>query len=141
MAESGSVLLANTSLGTGSWTELEAPVNVNPTGSYGAGSPSCPSYSSPIVPSADGTANLTKVQLWDCGTAGGQQWRPQANGSLLRLQRPRPAEMERSGLSKDVNHAFDLDAGRARRACGRPEGSPGGSGVDWTVGGTCTSRG
>jgi hypothetical protein len=64
MAESGSVLLANTSLGTGSWTELEAPVNVNPTGSYGPGAPGCPGYSSPIVPSINGTSFLYLAATW-----------------------------------------------------------------------------
>ncbi len=34
----------------------------------------------------NGTANFSKVQLWDCGGAGGQQWRAQANGSLLNPQ-------------------------------------------------------
>ncbi|HUR09077.1 MAG TPA: ricin-type beta-trefoil lectin domain protein [Nonomuraea sp.] len=29
---------------------------------------------------------MTKVQLWECNTAGGQQWRRQANGSLLNPQ-------------------------------------------------------
>jgi len=33
------------------------------------------------------TANLAKVQLWDCNNGvGGQQWRPQANGALLNPQ-------------------------------------------------------
>ncbi|MEU0090777.1 ricin-type beta-trefoil lectin domain protein [Kribbella sp. NPDC006257] len=64
MAESGSVLLANTSLGSGNWTELEAPVNVNPTGSYGPGAPGCPGYSSPIVPSINGTSFLYLAATW-----------------------------------------------------------------------------
>ncbi|WP_432937077.1 ricin-type beta-trefoil lectin domain protein [Kribbella sp. CA-253562] len=64
MAESGSVLLANTSLGSGSWTELEAPVNINPTGGYASGVPSCPGYSSPIVPSANGTSFLYLAATW-----------------------------------------------------------------------------
>ena len=34
----------------------------------------------------NGTANFTKVQLWDCGTAGGQIWQPQPNGALLNPQ-------------------------------------------------------
>lgn len=56
--ESGSVLLANTNLGVGSWTETTAPVVVNPTGGYGAGETPCPGYSSPILPSASGTSIL-----------------------------------------------------------------------------------
>ncbi|RVX39056.1 ricin-type beta-trefoil lectin protein [Nonomuraea polychroma] len=55
LGESGQVLFANTNLGAGAWTEIEAPVNVNPTGGYNTGEPSCPGYSSPIVPSANGT--------------------------------------------------------------------------------------
>ncbi|GAA4095191.1 sialidase family protein [Nonomuraea soli] len=58
MAESGSVLLANTNLGAGAWTQVEAPVDVNPTGGYAPGVPSCPGYSSPIVPLANGTQYL-----------------------------------------------------------------------------------
>jgi hypothetical protein len=34
----------------------------------------------------NGTANFTKVELWTCGGAGGQQWRGQSNGSLLNPQ-------------------------------------------------------
>lgn len=68
MAESGSVVFANTSLGTGSWTELEAPVNINPTGSYAPGAPACPGYSSPIVPRANGTSFLYLAATW-LGTA------------------------------------------------------------------------
>ncbi|MGW0969546.1 arabinofuranosidase catalytic domain-containing protein [Streptomyces sp. NPDC002516] len=34
----------------------------------------------------NGTANGTQVQLWDCGTAGGQIWQQQADGSLLNPQ-------------------------------------------------------
>ncbi|GAA1647094.1 sialidase family protein [Nonomuraea maheshkhaliensis] len=55
LGESGQVLFANTDLGVGAWTEIEAPVNISPTGGYAPGVPSCPGYSSPIVPSANGT--------------------------------------------------------------------------------------
>ena len=34
----------------------------------------------------DGTAAGTKVELWDCNGVGGQQWVPQANGTLLNPQ-------------------------------------------------------
>ena len=57
-AESGTVLLANTNLGSGSWTELTAPVNTNPTGGYDAGETGCAGYSSPILPSVSGTTLL-----------------------------------------------------------------------------------
>jgi hypothetical protein len=34
----------------------------------------------------NGTANGTKVQLWDCNGVGGQKWTQQADGSLLNPQ-------------------------------------------------------
>ena len=34
----------------------------------------------------NGTADFTKVQLWDCDGAGGQQWVPRADGSLFNPQ-------------------------------------------------------
>ncbi|MEV0379322.1 RICIN domain-containing protein [Nonomuraea sp. NPDC050643] len=55
LGESGQVLFANTNLGVGAWTEIEAPVHISPTGGYSAGEPSCPGYSSPITPLANGT--------------------------------------------------------------------------------------
>lgn len=55
-AESGSVLFVNTDLGNGPWTEAETPVTVNPTGGYATGVPSCPGYSTPMVPRQDGTS-------------------------------------------------------------------------------------
>ncbi|MYS77389.1 sugar-binding protein, partial [Streptomyces sp. SID5926] len=58
LSESGSVVFANTHLGAGEWTEIEAPVLTDPTGGYNPGEPSCPGYSSPIVPRADGTSFL-----------------------------------------------------------------------------------
>ncbi|POH67819.1 MULTISPECIES: sialidase family protein [Cryobacterium] len=56
LAESGSVLFQNTNLGAGPWTELEAPVTVNPTGGYAAGVPACPGYSTPAIPRENGTS-------------------------------------------------------------------------------------
>ncbi|WP_033337825.1 sialidase family protein [Catenuloplanes japonicus] len=58
LAESGTVLFQNTTLGQGPWTELEAPVLVNPTGGYAPGVPSCPGYSTPAIPREDGTTFL-----------------------------------------------------------------------------------
>ncbi len=49
LAESGRVILANTNLGVGSWTETTAPVTVDPTGGYDAGETGCAGYSSPIL--------------------------------------------------------------------------------------------
>lgn len=56
LAESGTVLFQNTNLGVGAWTELEAPVTVNPTGGYAPGVASCPGYSTPALPREDGTS-------------------------------------------------------------------------------------
>lgn len=56
LAESGTVLFQNTNLGVGAWTEVEAPVTVNPTGGYAPGVPSCPGYSTPAIPREDGTS-------------------------------------------------------------------------------------
>jgi hypothetical protein len=39
-----------------------------------------------MMPSANGTAAGTKVELWDCNGVGGQKWVQQANGSLLNPQ-------------------------------------------------------
>ncbi|UAX58377.2 ricin-type beta-trefoil lectin domain protein [Streptomyces sp. A144] len=64
MSESGTVVFANTDLGTGEWTEIEAPVKTDPTGGYNPGEPSCPGYSSPIVPRAGGTDFLYLTATW-----------------------------------------------------------------------------
>ncbi|GAA2210521.1 sialidase family protein [Nonomuraea monospora] len=55
LGESGQVLFINRANGLGAWTEIEAPALTSPTGGYNSGEPSCPGYSSPIVPSANGT--------------------------------------------------------------------------------------
>jgi hypothetical protein len=64
LAESGKVIFVNTGLGTGTWTQVEAPVNIDPTGGYASGVPSCPGYSSPIVPAAGGTSFLYLAATW-----------------------------------------------------------------------------
>jgi hypothetical protein len=64
LAESGTVLFANTSLGAGAWTEVETPVTVNPTGGYASGVPSCPGYSTPMVPLANGTEYVYLAATW-----------------------------------------------------------------------------
>ncbi|MZG15002.1 sugar-binding protein, partial [Streptomyces sp. SID5914] len=64
LSESGTVVFANTRLGAGEWTEIEAPVLTDPTGGYNPGEPSCPGYSSPIVPRADGTSFLYLTATW-----------------------------------------------------------------------------
>jgi len=64
LAESGHVLFVNTNLGVGAWTEAETPVTVNPTGGYAAGVPSCPGYSTPMIPREDGTTYLYLAATW-----------------------------------------------------------------------------
>jgi hypothetical protein len=56
--ESGQVVMVNTNLGSGTWSELPTPFVVNPTGGYDSGETSCPGYSSPILPSTSGTSFL-----------------------------------------------------------------------------------
>lgn len=58
LPESGSVIFANTNLGSGSWSELPSPFTINPTGGYDSGETACPAYSSPILPSTDGSTYL-----------------------------------------------------------------------------------
>ncbi|MFD7311665.1 ricin-type beta-trefoil lectin domain protein [Promicromonospora sp. NPDC059942] len=64
LAESGTVLFANTSLGNGAWTEAATPVTVSPTGGYATGVPSCPGYSTPAIPREDGTSYLYLAATW-----------------------------------------------------------------------------
>jgi hypothetical protein len=52
LAESGRVLMINTALGAGPWSEIDAPFVIDPTGGYGPGETGCPGYSSPILPAA-----------------------------------------------------------------------------------------
>lgn len=64
LAESGTVVFVNTNLGSGAWTEAEAPVTVNPTGGYAPGVPSCPGYSTPAIPREDGTSYVYFAATW-----------------------------------------------------------------------------
>lgn len=64
LAESGHVLFASTNLGVGPWTEVETPVTVNPTGGYANGVPSCPGYSTPMIPLENGTEYLYLAATW-----------------------------------------------------------------------------
>jgi hypothetical protein len=50
LPESGRVLMINTDLGAGPWSEIDAPFVIDPTGGYGPGETGCPGYSSPILP-------------------------------------------------------------------------------------------
>lgn len=64
LAESGHVIFANTNLGSGDWFEISAPVDVDPTGGYSAGVPSCPGYSTPAVPRSDGKTFVYFAATW-----------------------------------------------------------------------------
>lgn len=54
LPESGRVLMTNTHLGQGPWTEIASPLVVDPTGGYDSSETSCPGYSAGIVPDASG---------------------------------------------------------------------------------------
>jgi hypothetical protein len=64
LAESGTVVFANTQLGVGEWFEAATPVTVDPTGGYAPGVPSCPGYSTPTIPRDDGTSYLYLAATW-----------------------------------------------------------------------------
>lgn len=64
LAESGTVIFANTELGGGDWSEISAPVAVDPTGSYAPGAASCPGYSTPAVPLSGGTSFVYFAATW-----------------------------------------------------------------------------
>ena len=85
-AESGSVLLANTDLGVGSWTETTAPVVVDPTGGYDGTETSCAGYSSPILPSVSGSTLLylagTHVSNGKCEVQFGTDVAPGPTGAI-----------------------------------------------------------
>jgi hypothetical protein len=85
--ESGNVLLANTNLGSGSWSETTSPVTVNPTGGYGLGETSCPGYSSPMLPSISGTRVLylagTHISNGKCQVRYGTELIPGPTGPIV----------------------------------------------------------
>lgn len=54
LEESGSVAFYNRNFGKGEWNEFLMPINVSPTGGYSANEPSCPGYSTPVVPIGSG---------------------------------------------------------------------------------------
>jgi hypothetical protein len=84
--ESGTVLLANTDLGVGAWTETTAPVDTNPTGGYDSGETSCAGYSSPILPSVSGSSILylagTHISNGKCQVSFGTDVAPGPTGSI-----------------------------------------------------------
>lgn len=64
LEESGSVMFANTALGAGDWFQVATPVTVAPTGGYAPGVPSCPGYSTPMVPLPDGESYVYFAATW-----------------------------------------------------------------------------
>lgn len=85
--ESGTVLLANTNLGVGVWTETTAPVNTNPTGGYDGSETSCAGYSSPILPSVSGSTILylagTHISNGKCEVQFGTDVAPGPTGHIM----------------------------------------------------------
>ena len=84
--ESGTVLLANTDLGVGSWTETTAPVSTNPTGGYDGSETACAGYSSPILPSVSGSTILylagTHIGNGKCEVQFGTDVAPGPTGAI-----------------------------------------------------------
>lgn len=64
LEESGSVMLVNTSMGKGDWREVALPLSVVPTGAYAEGLPSCPGYSSPVIPLAENGDYVYLAATW-----------------------------------------------------------------------------
>jgi len=130
LAESGTVLFANTNLGTGAWTEASTPVTVNPTGGYAAGVASCPGYSTPAIPREDGTSYLYLAATW-LGT--GNQC--EVRFGIGALPGPTGAVVGPGGKCLDVDTNTAVD-GRAAQlwTCGTATGQ------DWAVGADGTLR-
>ena len=130
LAESGTVLFANTNLGVGAWTEASTPVTVNPTGGYGTGVPSCPGYSTPAIPREDGTSYLYLAATW-LGT--GNQC--EVRFGIGALPGPTGAVVGPNGYCLDVDTNTAVD-GRAAQlwTCGTATGQ------DWAVGADGTLR-
>jgi hypothetical protein len=72
----------------------------------------------------NGTANVTKVQLWDCDGAGGQQWVARADGSLYNPQSGRCldafANMTGRQTTEDLKSVVRLLRRRRTRDAPRP---------------------
>lgn len=130
LAESGTVLFANTNLGVGAWTEASTRVTVNPTGGYGTGVPSCPGYSTPAIPREDGTSYLYLAATW-LGT--GNQC--EVRFGIGTLPGPTGAVVGPNGYCLDVDTNTAVD-GRAAQlwTCGTATGQ------DWAVGADGTLR-
>ncbi|GAB3652377.1 ricin-type beta-trefoil lectin domain protein [Glycomyces tarimensis] len=124
LAESGTVLFANTNLGLGDWFEASTPVTVDPTGGYNAGEPSCPGYSTPAIPREDGTSYLYLAATWL-----GQNNQCEVRFGIGSLPGPTGAVVNpTSGKCLDVDTNSAVDGNRAQLwTCGVA------SGQDWSV--------
>jgi hypothetical protein len=67
-AGSGATVLVNAAGGEGPWSELPAPVDVDIPSALDPDRDFCPNYSSPLLPSADGTRLLEIATDWDADT-------------------------------------------------------------------------
>lgn len=123
LAESGTVAFVNTNLGVGYWTEIETPVTVDPTGSYAAGMPSCPGYSTPAVPREDGTSFLYLAATWL-----GQGDQCEVRYGIGQLQGPTGAVVGVGGKCLDVDTNTAVNGNAAQLwTCSTA------SGQDWSV--------
>lgn len=123
LAESGSVIFANTQLGAGEWHETSAPVTVDPTGGYAPGVASCPGYSTPAVPLSDGSSFVYFAATWlgqgnQCELRVGVGSVPDASGAITA-----PGD---KCLDVDTNTAADGNAAQLW-SCGPAAGQ------DWSI--------
>ncbi|MEY9931591.1 hypothetical protein ABH926_006240 [Catenulispora sp. GP43] len=105
--ESGTVLMANTNLGAGTWTETTAPVNTNPTGGYDTGETACAGYSSPILPSVSGSTVLylagTHLSNGKCEVTFGYDVAPGPTGAVKGPGTTNKCMDVNTNTSKDLN--------------------------------------
>ncbi|WP_026923699.1 sialidase family protein [Glycomyces arizonensis] len=131
LEESGTVLFANRNLGAGDWFEASTPVDVDPTGGYNTGEPSCPGYSTPAIPREDGTSYLYLAATWlgrnnQCEVRFGIGHVPGPTGAIVNPQ---------SGKCLDVDTNTAANGNRAQLwTCGIATGQ------DWSVNADGTIR-
>jgi non-reducing end alpha-L-arabinofuranosidase len=64
----------------------------------------------------NGTANGSKLELWDCNTAGGQIWQQQSNGSLLNPQSGRCLDSPSGSTANGVQlQIYDCNGSAAQK--------------------------
>ncbi|MFI6122724.1 RICIN domain-containing protein [Streptomyces sp. NPDC051064] len=118
-ADSGRTILVNTENGSGPWYEIDSPVRVTePAVNY------CQNYSSPLLPSADGSRLLQIATDWD-----GSVCRPYfATGSLNGSGDPAGVADGALYRLKNVSSGHCLDVAADSR-------TPGGNVQQWTCNG------